>query len=189
MLLWLSSENVKDLLGTSATLTTVLQFLTGCLICYSYIKKKSTGEVNWFTLLKAVFNLQGFLLLQTSSLPFTSGLLSCSLWLRYGVLTNESALIFVNAVGVFLFSLYCISYYIFTVNKRRMGHQLLLVILMITFSIVYSKFEPDDVQASRLIGNFFSLVVLSFNHVRCNPPSFKAYCVARLAFSSLPARW
>lgn len=106
---------------------------------------------------------------QTSSLPFTSGLLSCSLWLRYGVLINENTIIFVNAVGVFLFTLYCISYYIFTINKRRMGHQLLLVFLMITFSIVYSKFEPDDLQASRLIGNFLSQLFLSFNHVVCNP--------------------
>jgi len=153
MLFSLSSENVKDLLGTSATLTTVLQFLTGCLICNSYIKKKSTGE--------------------TSSLPFTSGLLSCSLWLRYGVLINENTVIFVNAVGVFLFSLYCISYYIFTVNKRRMAHQLLLVLLMITFSFVYSKFEPDDLQASRLIGLlccsvgvfFFASPLIKLKHV------------------------
>ncbi|CRL05842.1 CLUMA_CG018869, isoform A [Clunio marinus] len=132
MFVWLNPETVRNILATSATLTTVLQFLTGFLICYSYLKKKSTGE--------------------TSSLPFTSGLLSCSLWLRYGVLINESAVILVNSIGVFLFSIYCISYYIFTVNKRRVTHQLILVLLMIAFSIAYSKFEPDDVQASKLKG-------------------------------------
>lgn len=89
---------------------------------------------------------------QTSSLPFTSGLLSCSLWLRYGMLINEKTVILVNAIGVFLFSLYCITYYLFTVNKRRMSHQLLLVLLMISFAIAYSKVEPNDLQASKLIG-------------------------------------
>jgi solute carrier family 50 (sugar transporter) len=63
--------------------------------------------------------------------------------------------ILVNAIGVFLFALYCITYYMFTVNKRRMTHQLVLVILMITFSVGYSKVEPDDSQASRLIGKCF----------------------------------
>lgn len=100
---------------------------------------------------------------QTSSLPFTSGLLSCSLWLRYGVLIKENALISVNAIGVFLFAIYCISYYIFTVNKRRMTHQLILVLLMIAFSIVYSKFEPNDLLASRLIGKLISAFVFMGN--------------------------
>jgi hypothetical protein len=45
MFVWLSNENVRDILGLSATITTVLQFLTGCLICRNYIAKKSTGEV------------------------------------------------------------------------------------------------------------------------------------------------
>lgn len=105
---------------------------------------------------------------QTSSLPFTSGLLSCSLWLRYGMLINENTIIFVNSVGVFLFSIYCITYYMFTVNKRRMSHQLLLVFVMITFSLAYSKVEPDDIQASRLIGTTVSFIsfakVLQFSY-------------------------
>lgn len=89
---------------------------------------------------------------QTSSLPFTSGLLSCSLWLRYGVLIKENTIILVNAIGVFLFVCYCISYFVFTVNKERMMQQLMLVLLMITFAIGYSWVEPDDQQASQLIG-------------------------------------
>lgn len=71
------------------------------------------------------------------------------------MLINEKTVILVNAIGVFLFSLYCITYYLFTVNKRRMSHQLLLVLLMISFAIAYSKVEPDDLQASKLIGEKF----------------------------------
>lgn len=44
MLMGLSSDSVKDLLGSSATVTTIVQFLAGSLLCYAYILKKSTGE-------------------------------------------------------------------------------------------------------------------------------------------------
>lgn len=65
----------------------------------------------------------------------------------------EPTLILVNAIGVFLFSIYSLSYGLFTVNKKRFFHQILLVLMMVTFSIFYSKFvEPDDVKASKLIG-------------------------------------
>lgn len=69
-----------------------------------------------------------------------------------------------NAIGVFLFVIYCISYYVFTVNKRRMSHQLMLVILMITFALAYSKIEPNDLQASRLIGELPQLSLSIPNH-------------------------
>lgn len=61
MLLWLSSDNVRDLLGLSATITTVLQFLTGFLICYSYIKKKSTGEVFYLSFCGFINKFHNFL--------------------------------------------------------------------------------------------------------------------------------
>lgn len=44
MLMGLSNDSVKDLLGASATITTIVQFLAGSLLCYAYILKKSTGE-------------------------------------------------------------------------------------------------------------------------------------------------
>lgn len=65
----------------------------------------------------------------------------------------EPTLILVNAIGVFLFSIYSLSYGLFTVNKRRFLHQMILVLLMVVFSLLYSRFvEPDDVKASKLIG-------------------------------------
>ena len=45
MLPFLSNEQIKELLALSATFSTVLQFLTGVLICRNYFRKKSTGEV------------------------------------------------------------------------------------------------------------------------------------------------
>lgn len=45
MLSFMSSEDLKNLLATSSTATTVLQFASGILIIRNYFKKKSTGEV------------------------------------------------------------------------------------------------------------------------------------------------
>lgn len=85
-------------------------------------------------------------------MPFVSGLLSCSLWLKYGFLTQESAVVLVNAIGCFLFAIYCCTYCIFTVNKKRFLQQMFLVLTMIVFTIVNSRLEIDDVKASKLIG-------------------------------------
>ncbi|KAG5670888.1 hypothetical protein PVAND_001120 [Polypedilum vanderplanki] len=152
-MLLLTNEQIKNLLATSATFTTVLQFLTGVLICRNYFKKKSTGE--------------------SSALPFISGLLSCSLWLRYGFLKSEQVIIFVNIIGVFLFACYCLTYCLFTINKKRFLHQILLIMTMITFTIIYSKIEPNDIQASKLVGLiccsvgvfFFASPLIKLRHV------------------------
>lgn len=52
-----------------------------------------------------------------------------------------------------------------------MSHQLLLVLLMIAFAVAYSKVEPDDLQASKLIGEksyhtIFYRLVSSIPHFR-----------------------
>lgn len=81
-----------------------------------------------------------------------------------------------------MFAIYCLSYGLFTVNKKRFSHQILLVLLMITFSIVYSRFEQDDVKASKLIGIKKSIYnILLFNLI--NPYFFKvSYAVASELF-------
>uniref|UniRef100_A0A182JY06 Sugar transporter SWEET1 n=1 Tax=Anopheles christyi TaxID=43041 RepID=A0A182JY06_9DIPT len=97
----------KSSLATLATIATVLQFLTGTVffvcdssvICNRYIRKKSTGD--------------------TSAFPFISGFLSCFMWLKYGVLTEESTLILVNFIGSALFFSYAVVFFIFCVNKRE----------------------------------------------------------------------
>lgn len=147
--------HLKDFIGSIATLTTVIQFLTGVLICRTYIRKKSTGEVSGTKCKFSNFMTESCQSLQTSALPFVSGLLSCSLWFGYGFLIQDKSLILVNAIGAFLFALYCATYFVFTVNKRRFYHQIALVLLMITFTIVYSRIEMDKVKASKLIGELF----------------------------------
>lgn len=75
------------------------------------------------------------------------------MWLCYGILTNEKTVTLVNTVGVVLFSIYSMIYYVFTINKKRMSSQLLLVIIVVFFAVFYSKvIEPNNEKASRLIG-------------------------------------
>lgn len=122
----------KDALATSATISTVLQFLTGSLICHRYIRKKSTGE--------------------TSSVPFVSGFLSCSLWLKYGLLSEEHTIIFVNTIGSVLFFAYTIIYFTFSVNKRIVVRQFFLVSCFILGCTGYTKYEQNPDEALRIIG-------------------------------------
>lgn len=122
----------KDILASSATISTVLQFLTGSVICHRYIRKKSTGE--------------------TSAFPFVSGFLSCSLWLKYGLLADEHTIIFVNTIGSALFLAYVIIYFTFSVNKRTVVRQFLTVCCFILACSVYTKYESNSEAALRVIG-------------------------------------
>lgn len=54
MFVWISNENWREILALSATLTTVLQFLTGVLIVRGYFKSKSTGEVSWLLSIRLI---------------------------------------------------------------------------------------------------------------------------------------
>ncbi|XP_058833291.1 sugar transporter SWEET1 [Topomyia yanbarensis] len=124
--------SLKDVLAMSATISTVLQFLTGSVICHRYIRKKSTGE--------------------TSGFPFVSGFLSCFLWLKYGILTREHTVIFVNTIGSALFFSYVVIYFTFSVNKRVVIRQCLAVCSFILICALYSTYEPDVDKIISVIG-------------------------------------
>ncbi|XP_049295301.1 sugar transporter SWEET1 [Anopheles funestus] len=122
----------KGSLATLATVATVLQFLTGTVICNRYIRKKSTGD--------------------TSAFPFISGFLSCFMWLKYGVLTEESTLILVNFIGSALFFSYTVVFFIFCVNKREVVRQMMLISCIILSATLYTMFESDVEKSVRIIG-------------------------------------
>uniref|UniRef100_A0A1Q3G2F9 Sugar transporter SWEET n=1 Tax=Culex tarsalis TaxID=7177 RepID=A0A1Q3G2F9_CULTA len=122
----------QDVLGTSATISTVLQFLTGSVICHRYIRKKSTGE--------------------TSGFPFVSGFLSCFLWLKYGMLTEEHVVIFVNIIGSVLFFSYVLVYFTFSINKRVVIRQFLGACVFIMLCTIYTIYESNREKAVNVSG-------------------------------------
>ena len=72
-------EDYKDLVSLSATIATVINFLTGIQIIRGYIRKGSTGEA--------------------SGLPFVAGSLNCAIWLKYGLLIDDYTMKLVNTIG------------------------------------------------------------------------------------------
>jgi len=131
-----------DILSTAAVTTTVLQFLTGSLVCHKYIQKKSTGD--------------------SSGFPFICGFLSCSLWLTYGKLTNERSVVIVNTVGSILFLSYTVVYYVFTVSKSSFLKQFFMSLLTLLLTIVYVQYEDDIDKAIQVMGLLCCFVTVIF---------------------------
>ena len=49
-------ESYKDIIATVATITTIIQFLSGTDICRKIIKQGSTSEISGFPFICGVFN-------------------------------------------------------------------------------------------------------------------------------------
>ncbi|XP_054716292.1 sugar transporter SWEET1-like isoform X1 [Uloborus diversus] len=103
--------DLKNLVGQAATVCTIAVFLSGTEICRKIYAKKSTNDI--------------------SALPIVCGLVSCSLWLRYGILISDSALMIVNATGVTLQSLYTLWYARFASNKGIFYRQVFFAVFVI----------------------------------------------------------
>jgi len=131
-----------DIVSVAAVVTSVLQILTGSLVCLKYIKKQSTGE--------------------SSILPFISGFQSCSLWLLYGVLTQVRTVIIVNGIGSILFLSYTITFFIFTPDRRKCWQYILVVLLILFASVVYVRYDPNTQRSTHLIGLLCCLVFVVF---------------------------
>ncbi|EDW02266.1 sugar transporter SWEET1 [Drosophila grimshawi] len=132
-----------SVLSTTAVISTVFQFLSGTVICRKYIQKKSTGD--------------------SSGVPFICGFLSCSFWLRYGVLTNEQSIVMVNMIGSTLFLVYTLIYYVFTINKRTYVKQFAVVLFVLIAVIVYTnRLQDDPAEMIHITGIVCCIVTVCF---------------------------
>ncbi|KAF7992772.1 hypothetical protein HCN44_005116 [Aphidius gifuensis] len=122
----------KDLLATSASIFTILQFLAGTLVCRKFVTNRTTGE--------------------SSGLAFITCLMSCSFWLRYGQLKDDSYVIMVNAFGTFLQFCYIIVFTLYSVRKTLILKQFLVAVLFIIIIYSYSIIETDKELVKRQIG-------------------------------------
>ncbi|XP_068143792.1 sugar transporter SWEET1 isoform X1 [Drosophila tropicalis] len=139
----MSALAYDSLLSTTAVISTVFQFLSGSIVCRKYIQKKSTGD--------------------SSGLPFICGFLSCSFWLRYGVLTNEQSVVLVNVIGATLFLGYILTFYVFTVNKRCYVKQFAFVLLILIGVIWYTnRLTAQPKQMIQITGIVCCVVTVCF---------------------------
>lgn len=122
-------EEWKDIVGNSATITTIIQFLVGSQVCAVFYKNKTTGE--------------------TSGLTFLVGVVMTFAWYSYGRLIEDPSIQLVNAVGLILQILYCFCFYTFTPNKFDTGRRMVLTVLFVTLVQLYIQYE-DDIPAAQL---------------------------------------
>ncbi|GFS53121.1 sugar transporter SWEET1 [Trichonephila inaurata madagascariensis] len=128
----LKDMDLKSIVGKAATVCTIAVFLAGTEICRRIWHKKSTCDI--------------------SALPFLCGLMSCSIWLRYGLLIDDSALIVVNATGSTLQILYLMWYAKFNTSKGTYYKQLAIAISIIGFLYYYTTYYAEGEEARYVAG-------------------------------------
>ncbi|CAH1987974.1 unnamed protein product [Acanthoscelides obtectus] len=132
----------KNLIATTASLCTIIQFLTGTLVCLKIVKNKSTADM--------------------SSLPFISGCLSTSLWLRYGFLIEDTSLILVNTVGSTLFFSYVVTFYLYSVRRGTVLQQFMLCLFVLSMVLLYIHKTKSDEEARSHLGLICASVTIMF---------------------------
>ncbi|XP_063990173.1 sugar transporter SWEET1 [Diachasmimorpha longicaudata] len=137
------STAARDLLATSASICTALQFLAGTLVCRKYIKNGTTGDA--------------------SALAFITCLMSCSFWLRYGQMIDDFFVICVNLFGTLLQFLYIAIFALYSVKKTLILKQFVGAILFISTVYIYSIVHADRIEATKHVGLLScSLTILFF---------------------------
>ncbi|XP_045445973.1 sugar transporter SWEET1 [Melitaea cinxia] len=122
-------SDLKELVASLAVITTILQFLSGTLVCRQYVINGTTSE--------------------SSPLPFICGFISSGLWFLYGLTKQDNKIILVNIVGIILMLSYIIVFYSYTFKKSSVLKQLLVSLTVYAFTIGYMSVEEDN---ERLLG-------------------------------------
>ncbi|ERL83670.1 hypothetical protein D910_00840 [Dendroctonus ponderosae] len=136
-------EQLKNLLATTASISTVLQFLSGTITCQRIVRNKSTGEISAF--------------------PFVSGCLSTALWLRYGFLIQDTSIILVNTIGVSLFFSYVLVLFLYSIKKViQVLRQFLLSLGLLVAVLMKLHRMEDGAQAHQFLGYTCMAVTVLF---------------------------
>eukprot|EP00090_Calanus_glacialis_P009977 TRINITY_DN18359_c0_g1_i1.p1 TRINITY_DN18359_c0_g1~~TRINITY_DN18359_c0_g1_i1.p1 ORF type:complete len:217 (+),score=52.70 TRINITY_DN18359_c0_g1_i1:74-724(+) len=139
-------EEWKDIVGNSATITTIIQFLVGSQVCAVFYKNKTTGE--------------------TSGLTFLVGVVMTFAWYSYGRLIDDPSIQLVNAVGLVLQTLYCFCFYAFTPSKFDTGRRMVLTVLFVVLVQLYIRYEDDIPTAQLRLGLLCSSMAVAY----CSAP-------------------
>lgn len=135
-------EEYAKFVGTSASIWTIIQMLAPVPICYHIIRKKSVGDM--------------------TVTPYTSALTSSFLWLVYGVIINDQAVIKVNVIAVALQILYISCYFLFTSKKNYVQKQLGCAFLFLSSMLTYIYVEDNHDRVVSFLGFVASIVTVFF---------------------------
>ncbi|XP_031787499.1 recombination activating gene 1 activating protein 1 isoform X1 [Nasonia vitripennis] len=156
-------EAFRDILASTASICTILQFLSGTLVCMKFAKNKSTGDA--------------------SGMTFVTCFMSCSLWLLYGILIQDKSVMIVNIIGSSLQFLYAFAFYIYTIHKKIIVKQMFLAMTFIGFMYLYWIAAEDQDLVTKRVG-FIScaLTILFF----ASPMTLLAHVIRVKSAESLP---
>lgn len=75
------------------------------------------------------------------------------MWLKYGFLANEKAVIIVNIIGSTLFFSYSVVFWLFTLNPRTVYRQFFASILVLGLTLTYTEwYEVNRAESIEVIG-------------------------------------
>ncbi|XP_058797305.1 sugar transporter SWEET1-like isoform X2 [Phymastichus coffea] len=153
----------KDILASTASICTILQFLSGILVCRKFAKNKSTGDA--------------------SGLAFVTCFMSCSLWLLYGILIQDKSVMIVNIFGSSLQFFYAFTFYTYTIHKKVIVKQMFSAILFINLMYLYWFVSEDVALVTKRIGLLScTLTILFF----ASPLTLLAHVIRVKSTESLP---
>jgi len=148
-------EDWKGFISTTATITTVINFLTGLQVVRGFIRKGSSGDA--------------------SGLPFIAGALNCGIWLKYAFLIDDSAMKLVNGIGVLLLSSSSVIFYKYTPNKTGALKQIVFAAgFFLTIAFYVNSMKEEASENARyilgLVGDvlavcYFGAPIASIAHV------------------------
>ncbi|KAJ0180411.1 hypothetical protein K1T71_003815 [Dendrolimus kikuchii] len=116
--------DLKEIVSNCAVFVTILQLLSGVLVCKQYVANRTTAEA--------------------SVLPFLCGLLSAGYWALYGLSKKDNIIIFINLIGINLMVIYIIVFYMYTFKKSTVLKQIITVAVFFILSYGYISSEEDS---------------------------------------------
>ncbi|KAJ1526800.1 hypothetical protein ONE63_008371 [Megalurothrips usitatus] len=136
-------ESLKESLASTASLSTVLLFMTGMFTANKILKRKSVGD--------------------DSYAPFITGFLSCSLWLRYGTLIEDPTITLVNTIGAFLHFSYLTIYISHSKSQVGILKQVTPALLFLLLVLFYTYYLEENVDIIKFhVGLIASAITIAF---------------------------
>ncbi|KAJ8722832.1 hypothetical protein PYW07_004012 [Mythimna separata] len=149
-------SDFENVVSSLAVITTILQFLSGALVCKQYVVNRTTAE--------------------TSSLPFISGFICSCLWFLYGLVKHDNIIILVNIIGITLMISYTVVFYIYTFKKSTVLKQVVGAVAFVIFILCYAVTEDDKAVLFSTLG----LMACSFTILTVAAPLSKLLYVLRV---------
>ncbi|CAB3376757.1 Hypothetical predicted protein [Cloeon dipterum] len=133
-------EDYKDLVGSAASITTILQFFSGVFVCLD-IKKKGDSASD-------------------SVLPFLGGCIIGALNLKYAMLLEDSAMLVVSLVGTLMNIAYLAFFYSYSSCKSDVSKATIQGAVFAFSLLYYAQFWEDPELVEDRFGAILTVLML-----------------------------